>query len=364
MRPDRVAREHLGALQGELLRALWGLAPVPRGFDGPGVLAEGKSLSKKRHKTVAKVRPALARALGRRLFRECFSTYAASHPLPEHACADATAFTRWLFDQLGDEDLIERMNWQVGLRAVLAASPRGTSDPEVFGDVRADLRQLTELLDEIRRRRGPGATQQPRLKAALVIGSLGALGVDLDGATVAMLRREIVRQLESSSAARPSNHLEAVLSSLRASLGIERVLSRRLRPDQRELYLSHTGEDPFFDQDVPRIRLDASRPEVLREALLSYWRTVLALADSAIDAARAVARTYAEGTSATASASLGCATASRREALLERAIGSIELQIRSEEKLANDPGLSPAERARVGQVRGSVLFDVVAVEVS
>ena len=73
-------REHLGAQQAELVRALTGRAEAPEGFDPGRVGATAEALRAKRAQSVVRAWPALARSLGDD-FGPCFTAYAARSPV-------------------------------------------------------------------------------------------------------------------------------------------------------------------------------------------------------------------------------------------------------------------------------------------
>jgi len=196
-----------------------------------------------------------------------------------------------------------------------------------------------------------------------VVASLGALGVDIDIPKCAMLRRELADALDALGAATSrSTVLDATLATLRSNLAIERVLSLRLTVDQRERYRAHTGDTPFFDQEVPRVALAGRSPEGLGEQLASHWVRLFELSgSSALSAARAIAGRHARDAVKVASTSTPAVSVSRRGGLLYRAVCLLEVQRRAEEDLAAHPALTAAERARVEAGIGSSVIEVECV---
>jgi hypothetical protein len=360
MRPSSTPREHLAAAQVQLMRALVAGEPAPAGFDPAGIAAEAKTLASKRRASVGKARRAMTRALGPH-FGEYFAAYAKACARPARIADDADAFARWFHARLAEDDVLERIEWHVGLRALIAASAAGTEGKaELAPDVKADLDQLQELLDVVRARRGPRATEEPRLKTALLLASLRTLGVELDASRLATLRRELIEALAVSRAASdPSTIRDAALGVLRTNLAIERVLSRHLTVEQRERYQAHTGSDPFFDQAVPRHILAGRSPEALAEQLASHWARVFELVTpSALVPAHGIARRWCCEVASLGSTALP-GTAARREASFERAVRLLEIQGQAEQDLAAHPGLCATERRRVEQRAGSFVLEMV-----
>jgi hypothetical protein len=336
-------RAILAARQAELMRALWAKGPVPTGFDSRGVLLEGETLLSKRRRFVMKMRPALARALGRR-FSDHFAAFAVANPLPAHACADASRFASWFEERLGEEDVLERINWQLGLKALLASSRRET----LTADMKADLDQFGALISQAVRRRGPLALEEPRLKVALIIGSIAALGVELERSQIeplrAALHEELAPTFEEDS---PGSVLEAGLASLRVSLAVERVLERVLRPEQKERYLAEAGENPFLGQNLPLLSIPAPTEVLFAEAVVHVWAKAFALGDATLPAARSIAAEYAERVFAQA-------PTTGRAALLARTAQLLELQDEAEVRLVE--ATAGEERDRIAKTRGSILI--------
>jgi len=101
--PDE-PRQLLAAHQEQLVRALTLGAPKPEGFNPAALHLAWDSLLKKRMRTVAKVWPRLADALGPQ-FRSRFQEYATHHEHPsDGAFADGRRFARWLNRQHGLTD--------------------------------------------------------------------------------------------------------------------------------------------------------------------------------------------------------------------------------------------------------------------
>ncbi|HZV03235.1 MAG TPA: hypothetical protein VFF73_41405 [Planctomycetota bacterium] len=336
-------RAILAAKQAELMRALWAKGPVPTGFDSKGVLLEGETLLSKRRRFVMKMRPALARALGRR-FSDHFAAFAAANPLPAHACADASRFASWFEDRLGEEDVLERINWQVGLKALLASSRREA----LSADMKADLDQFGALIQQAVKRRGPLALEEPRLKVALIIGSVAALGVELERGQIeplrAALHEELAPTFEEDS---PSSLLEAGLASLRVSVAVERVLERVLRPEQQERYLAEAGEDPFLGQNLPLLSIPAPTVELFAEAVAHVWTKAFVLGEGTLPAARKIAADYAREVFAPQ-------PASGRGAMLARTAHALELQNEAETRLVE--ATAGEERDRIAKTRGSIII--------
>jgi hypothetical protein len=255
--------------------------------------------------------------------------------------------------------VLERIEWHVGLRALIAASG-SEGQTTLAPDVKADLDQLQELLNEVRKRRGPRATDEPRLKTALVLASLRTLGVELDASTLAAARAELVKVLTvSNSGASASTVRGGALAVLGTNLAMERVLSRHLTVDQRECYRAYTGDDPFFDLNVPRCVLAAGDAEALGEQLTSHWVRVFELrASSSLAAARAIARRHASEIAALTLKALPV-SAARRQASFERAVRLLQIQGRAERDLAAHPKLPAPDRARIESRIGSF---VIALE--
>jgi hypothetical protein len=89
-------REELARRQAGLVEALVGGAGAPDGFDAGRVELAGRTLHRKRARTVAKVWPEVTAGLGER-FDGLFADYAATNPLPPAgAGADGLRFARWL----------------------------------------------------------------------------------------------------------------------------------------------------------------------------------------------------------------------------------------------------------------------------
>ena len=101
----------LAAQQEALVRALAGQAPPPAGFDTAQIDATAESLLKKRARTVARVWPALARALGD-TYAAQFGAYARATPLPADGSpvADGHAFAQVLSRR---GDLSEDARWEL-----------------------------------------------------------------------------------------------------------------------------------------------------------------------------------------------------------------------------------------------------------
>jgi hypothetical protein len=347
------ARERLAAAQGELMRALSSLGPVPAGFDAAGVREEAATLLRKRRKLVAKARPALVRVLGT-CFRRELDAYAAEHPSAGHACADGAGFARWIHERLEDERFLESLEWRVGLRAVLTAQSR----KPLAAETRADLEQFQTLVAEVMARRGPLALEEPRLKATLAIASLEALGLELDPAQVTGLRAVLVAGLDRLARVEDEDStettLDTALASLRASLVVESALSAILTHEQRELYRARTGDDPFVGRDVPRVRIVG--PTSVAQALVGIWSRRFSLGESALGASREIAERFARAVAALPGP-LDAGT--RRVAIVRRAAAVLALQRKAEEQLARSLALSDAERRRVVRGRGALLLELV-----
>ncbi|HZV00976.1 MAG TPA: hypothetical protein VFF73_29945 [Planctomycetota bacterium] len=339
-------RERLGAAQAELMRALSDLGPAPEGFDPAGVAEEARTLSMKRRRFLAKVRPALARAMGRSFGRH-FEDYARTHPFPGHACADGGLFARWFDERLGEPDVLEQLDWSVGLKAVLEPGAK---------DARADVEQLEALLAAAVKRCGPDALEQPGLKAALVLGSLRAYGLELGRPMLVRLRRELLEAIPAPEES-PVTLLDAALRTLRVNLAVERVLARLLDRDERELYLARVGDDPFQGARLPRLRLPALSADGLAAALATVWTGVFGLAASSRPAADAAARDYARRVLELPAPPSDAAF--RREAAIERAVALLAIQRDAEEALASS-SLGEDERARVSAGRGGILLEPMA----
>jgi hypothetical protein len=350
--PSASVRERLGAAQAELMRALAGAGPVPPGFDPADLAEEAATLANKRRRAAGRSRPALARALGRR-FGDHFAAFAATHKDAAHACVDSAAFARWFEGRLGDEDVIEKINWQVGLRAALALTSRQTDDPPLSPDTKADLEQLEALLAAIVKRRGPSAMEEPRLKVALIVGSILALGVELDQEQILTVRRELGRELPTATAVRTL--LDSAIALLRVNVAVERVLARVLRPDQRAPYVLRAGNDPFLGRNLPRVTL-AGSPAELTEALAARWAQGFALGTEARVAARAIAASLVRKSARVHRGPVDPAVG--REPLVATALELLLLQREAEEDLVRDPSLTTPERGRVAQRRGAVLLEL------
>jgi hypothetical protein len=339
-------RERLGAAQAELMRALSDLGPAPEGFDAAGVAEEARTLAMKRRRFLSRVRPALVRAMGRSFGRH-FEDYARAHPFPGHACADGAQFARWFDERLGEPDVLERLDWSVGLKAVLEPGAK---------DARADLEQLEALLAAAVRRRGPDALEQPALKTALVLGSLRAYGLEVDRPALARLRRELLEAIPAPEGPAVTL-LDAALRTLRVNLAVERVLARLLERDERELYLARVGDDPFQGARLPRLRLPAPSVEDLAAALATFWSRAFGLGEASRDGAHGIARDYARR--ALELPALPLDAAFRREAAIERAAALLAIQRDAEAALAS-AALAGDERARVSAGRGGILLEPMA----
>jgi hypothetical protein len=207
------------------------------GANADGSRDERTSLAR-RH-TVSRARPALVRALGRH-FEALFDTYAYSAPPPPDGAGDADGFARWFYAQLGDEDVIERIRWDLGLRALVESRNERPEGSALSSTSRADIDELQALLGEVQKRRGPLATEEPRLKAALVVASLAALDIELDFRRRTALRGLLAGAIEASHrdagrAARPDLARDAG----RESRAVDDVLARCLTVDEWERYLAH-----------------------------------------------------------------------------------------------------------------------------
>jgi hypothetical protein len=348
------ARAGLAERQAELLRALWGKGPVPRGFDEDGVRAEGEALLSKRRRFVARMRPALARALGRR-FPEQFAAFAAAVSLPAHACADAAAFASWFEGRLGDEETAERIHWHFGLEALLATQ-KGVA---LAADAKADLDLMNALLARIIERRGPLALEEPRLKVALILGSVEALGAGLDREQVESLRSELHAELAAAfEEDSPATLLEGALATVRTNQAVERVLERRLRPEQLARYRARAGSDPFGGASLPRLALPGRSTDERAAALVALWSSAFGLGAGSRGARAAIARSYIESLER-----LGGAPpsgSSPRTAGLALAEAQLSAQKTAEEALSDLPGLPEEERARVRRGCGSILIELPA----
>ncbi len=342
------ARASLGERQAELMRALWARGPVPEGFDAEGVKLEGETLLAKRRRFVAKLRPALARALGRG-YGEHFAAYAAAHPLPAHGCADGAAFAAWFLERLGDEDVLERIHWQVSMKALLVSRRGAALSPET----KADLDLLGVFLEKIVALRGPGALDGPRLRVALVLGSVGALGLELDRPQLDAARRELVTELSGSFTPR-ATLLDVALATVRANLAVERVLERVLRPEQLAHYRSHADEDPFGGAELPRLVVRASTGPDLAEALVRLWTRAFSLGDGTSEGCRSIAEGYV-GTVSRFRTEPG---ASARLELLRRREALLAAQQEAERELEGLTTLSEEERLRVERGCGSILLEL------
>jgi hypothetical protein len=91
------ARQQLALMQAELVRALVEGADAPADFDRQRLAAAAESLWLKRARTVARVWPQLAGAMGDG-FAVRFANYARANRLPHDAnpLTDGRAFTKWL----------------------------------------------------------------------------------------------------------------------------------------------------------------------------------------------------------------------------------------------------------------------------
>jgi hypothetical protein len=351
------ARETLALRQADLLRALSGRGAVPEGFRAERVLEEAAVLVRKRASAVAKCRPALARALGRR-FRERFSAFAETHATQASACADGAAFASWFDDQLGDERSWECVDWRVGARALLETVESTRDDPEAEPPalVRADLEQFQALLAAIVARRGPSALETPPLKAALVVASLEALGLELGRYQVETLRRELTRELAAAPGPSepPANVLDAAVRALGTNLKVERLLSWILRSAERARYLERVGDDPFFGQAVPRHEISGTDTREASELLAEEWMELFELGEGARPAALRIARELVQGASSVPDPAV--APERRRETSLGRALLVLALQRKAEAELGRDPSLTRDEKARVVERRGSIVL--------
>jgi hypothetical protein len=105
-------RHSLAAAQSDLVRALTSGGPIPNGFEESPVRIMAATLLHKRSRTIARVWPALAVALGDAFTGE-FHRYAAAHSLPADAdaIADGLQFMRFLqrSGNLPDEARLERL---------------------------------------------------------------------------------------------------------------------------------------------------------------------------------------------------------------------------------------------------------------
>lgn len=100
------SRQLLVDQQEQLVRALTLGAPKPEGFNPAALELTGDSLLKKRMRTVAKVWPRLADALGPQ-FQSCFQEYAMHQERPsDGSFADGRRFARWLSRQHGLTDAV------------------------------------------------------------------------------------------------------------------------------------------------------------------------------------------------------------------------------------------------------------------
>jgi hypothetical protein len=101
----------LAVQQEALVRALAGQGPHPAGFDPAQIDATAESLLKKRARTVARVWPALVRALGD-TYAAQFADYARATPLPGDGTplADGHAFAQVLSRR---GDLSEDARWEL-----------------------------------------------------------------------------------------------------------------------------------------------------------------------------------------------------------------------------------------------------------
>jgi hypothetical protein len=90
----------LATAQAALVRSLTVAAPSPAGFDPQAVAVSARALRKKRVRTVTRVWPRLAEALGE-TFEEQFLAYAQQHPLPRQGgpLADGRRFVQYLQEQ-------------------------------------------------------------------------------------------------------------------------------------------------------------------------------------------------------------------------------------------------------------------------
>ena len=90
------ARQRLAVEQGRLVDALTRRADTPPGFDPARIDLTATTLASKRAKTVAKLWPALAEAMGDQFLVQ-LKMFAAVHPShPAGPISDAFAFAKWL----------------------------------------------------------------------------------------------------------------------------------------------------------------------------------------------------------------------------------------------------------------------------
>jgi hypothetical protein len=113
---SELARERLGRLQAELVRALVAQGPTPPGFDEKRLRAAAHSLVSKRREALERAWPSLTESL-RDSFVEKFTNYAEAEPLPACAVplADGRAFLRWLDARapLSDAARVEGLSFDV-----------------------------------------------------------------------------------------------------------------------------------------------------------------------------------------------------------------------------------------------------------